>query len=147
MSDAPERLSPEVALQRLQGELQGPPYNAFLGLEAVSADPDVGRVTVRMSFRDEFMRAAGQREYHGGIISALVDATGHAAVAVWTGHQAPTIDLRVDFIAGAGAEALYAEGVLLKAGRSVGRADVTVRNASGKLIAVGRGTFSTLARG
>jgi acyl-coenzyme A thioesterase PaaI-like protein len=38
---------------------------------------------------------------------------------------------------------LTATGRLLKAGRSIARADVEVRDTAGVLVVVGRGTFST----
>jgi acyl-coenzyme A thioesterase PaaI-like protein len=34
---------------------------------------------------------------------------------------------------------------LIKAGRSVARADIEVKDAQGRLIAIGRGSFSTVA--
>jgi uncharacterized protein (TIGR00369 family) len=55
--------------------------------------------------------------------------------------MAPTIDLRVDYLAAARGD-LTARGRLLRLGRTIGRADAEIIDASGKLVAVGRGVFS-----
>jgi uncharacterized protein (TIGR00369 family) len=132
------------ALSRLAGELQRCPYHEFLKPEAVSADPAEGLVVVRVPFRPEFRRAHDSGDVHGGIIAALIDITGHAAVAVKTGRVSPTIDLRIDYLRPAAGPELVATGRLLRAGRSIGRADVEVRDHAGAIVALGRGTFSTL---
>jgi uncharacterized protein (TIGR00369 family) len=68
---------------------------------------------------------------------------GHAAVAVHIGKPAPTIDLRIDYLRPAPGVTLFARAQVLRAGRSVARADVEVI-ADGKIVAVGRGSFSTV---
>lgn len=140
-------LDAKTAFARLKMELEGPPYHALLQPVPISVEPDEGRVTVKLAWRDDFMRAAGEREYHGGVLSSLIDLAAHAVVAVHIGRQAPTIDLRVDFLCRASGEDLLAEAILLRAGRSVARADVTLRTVTAKLVAVGRATFSTRQAG
>jgi len=132
-----------AALERLAGEMRRCPYHEFLQPEPVSADPASGIVVVRVPFRPEFRRAYDSDDIHGGIISAIIDITGHAAVAVKTGRVAPTIDLRIDYMRPASGPEFIATGRLLRAGRSIGRADVEVRDHAGNVVALGRGTFST----
>jgi uncharacterized protein (TIGR00369 family) len=62
------------------------------------------------------------------------------------GHSVPTIDLRVDYLRAASNEDLFATGRALSIGSSIARADVEIRTLQGRLIAVGRGAFSTLKR-
>jgi uncharacterized protein (TIGR00369 family) len=126
---------------QLREEIVRCPYHDFLRLEAVSADAE--SVVLRLPNRPEFRLAPDSEAIHGGILASLVDVTGHAAVACTTGRVSPTIDLRIDFLALARGEALVATGRLLKAGRSIARADVEVRDSSGVLVVAGRGTFST----
>ena len=128
-------------LTRLRAEIARCPYHDFLRLEAVSAHADM--VVLRLPNRPDFRLAPDSDAIHGGVLAALVDVTGHAAVACTTGRVSPTIDLRTDFLAQARGEALVATGRLLKAGRSIARADVEVRDGSGVLVVAGRGTFST----
>ncbi|MDB5363262.1 MAG: hypothetical protein JWO51_4559 [Rhodospirillales bacterium] len=130
-------------LDRLRDELARPPYHAFLRPHAERADPESGTVVIALPFRPEFRRAPDGPGYHGGIIAALIDLAAHAAVAVKIGRMAPTIDLRIDYLRVASDTDLRATAKLLRAGRSIGLADVEVTDGDGRMIAVGRGTFST----
>jgi uncharacterized protein (TIGR00369 family) len=134
---------PEDPLARLRQEIARCPFHDFLGLEAVSADPDGRSVVVRLFNRPEFRLDPTSDAVHGGVLATLVDVTGHAAVACTTGRRSPTVDLRVDFLSTARGRYLTATGRLLKAGRSIARADIEVRDDRNLLVVAGRGTFST----
>jgi len=131
------------ALARLREEMEGPPFHHLLQPEPLDADPENGTVTIRLAYREQFSRAKGDRGFHGGVIASLIDLAGHAAVAVKIGRMAPTIDLRIDYMRPAEGDALFAHAKLLKAGRTVARADIDVRDSQGRTVALGRGTFST----
>jgi uncharacterized protein (TIGR00369 family) len=131
-------------LQRLRHELQHPPFHGFLRPEPVSVDPAAGVVMIRLPYRPEFRRAADAPDYHGGVLAALIDLAAHAAIAVQAGRMVPTIDLRIDYLRPAPGVDLTATAKVLRLGRSIGRADVEVVGESPSLLAVGRGTFSTL---
>lgn len=128
-------------LARLNEELRRPPFHHWLRPEALGVDAAAQAVEVGLRFRPELGHTAGRPAFHGGVIGALADITGHAAVAVWCGHAVPTISLLVDYVRPAEGELLVARGVLRRLGRAVGRADVemTIDN---RLVALGRGTFS-----
>ncbi|HVY58592.1 MAG TPA: PaaI family thioesterase [Xanthobacteraceae bacterium] len=132
------------ALARLREEMTRPPYHAILQPQAVRADPAAGLVVISLAYRPEFRRGPDDPAYHGGVIATLIDIAGHAAVAVHIGRMTPTIDLRIDYLRPAGASDLTATARLVRAGRSVARADVEIADADGRLIAIGRGSFSTL---
>lgn len=132
-----------AALERLRHEMAWPPFHELLRPEAVSADPHNGVVVIALRYRDELRGSRDAKFYHGGVIATLIDLAGHAAVAVRIGRSAPTIDLRIDYLRPADGSDLTATARLIKAGRSVARADVTVTDAQGREIAVGRGAFST----
>jgi len=131
------------ALARLQEEMRRPPLHAFLAPQALAVIAESGEVIIRLPFREEFRRDPVEDGYHGGILAALIDLAGHAAVAVKTGKPAPTIDLRIDYLRPAPSVDLEARARVLRAGRAIARADIEVM-ANGVLVAVGRGTFSTL---
>ncbi|WP_299450351.1 PaaI family thioesterase [uncultured Pigmentiphaga sp.] len=137
--------SAEEALARLRHELAHPPFHAVLRPEALEADPAEGRVAVRLPYRPEFGRAADSPHVHGGVVAALIDLTAHAAVAVQIRRMAPTIDLRIDYLRPAPAADLIAWARTLQLGRTVARIDVKIADATGKVVAVGRGTFGTQA--
>lgn len=121
--------------------LDGSPFQRFLGLEMVSAEP--GRVVIRLSFREEFLRADHSDWYHGGVVASLIDIAGDYALWSQIGHPPPTIDMRVDWLRPARRGALLATGLAVKVGKTVSTADVEVRDERGELVAVGRGTYAT----
>jgi uncharacterized protein (TIGR00369 family) len=132
------------AMARLRAEMERPPYHAVLRPQPVSVDAQAGTVTIRLPYREEFRRAPDAPGYHGGVIAALIDLAGHAAVAVTVGRMVPTIDLRIDFLRAPAGGDLTARGKLLRAGRSIARADVEITDDADNVVAVGRGTYSTL---
>lgn len=143
MTTQPQPVPAADALARLEEEMRRPPFHAVLGPQAHAVDVETGEVVIRLPFRQEFRRDPVAEGYHGGIIASLIDLAAHAAVAVKIGKPAPTIDLRIDYLRPAPGVTLVARARVLRAGRAIARADVDVI-ADGVLVAVGRGTFSTL---
>lgn len=131
------------AFVRLEEEMRRPPFHAVLAPQAHEVDTETGEVVIRLAYRPEFSKDPVAGGYHGGVIAALIDLAGHAAVATHIGRPAPTIDLRIDYLRPAPGVTLLARARVLRAGRSVARADVDVV-ADGVTVAVGRGTFSTI---
>ena len=116
-------------------------------LELVGHDAAAGTVDIRLPWRREFERAADTKQWHGGPIAALIDIAGDFALVAMLGRGIPTIDLRIDYLRPAIDTDLLATGRTLRAGRSVGVVDVEVRDREDRLVAVGRGTYSTLPPG
>jgi uncharacterized protein (TIGR00369 family) len=119
----------------------GSPYQRFLGLALVSAAK--GRIEIRLPFREEFLREDGSDWLHGGIISAFIDIVGDYAIVTEVETGVPTIDLRVDFLRPARRGDLLGVGTVVRVGRTISVADVEVRDASGSLVAVGRGVYAS----
>ncbi|HVL77082.1 MAG TPA: PaaI family thioesterase [Noviherbaspirillum sp.] len=131
------------ALARLEEEMRRPPFHAVLAPQAHAVDPESGEVVIRLPFHPDFGRDPVHVGFHGGVIASLIDLAGHAAVAVKVGKPTPTVDLRIDYLRPAPGVTLEARARVLRAGRAIARADIDVL-ADGVLVAVGRGTFSTL---
>jgi uncharacterized protein (TIGR00369 family) len=117
------------------------PFHRLIGLELVRAED--GQVEMRLPWRDDFRRADGSDWYHGGVIAALIDIAGDYAIASRLGRWVATIDLRVDYLRPAREGALVATAHAVKVGRTVGVADVDLRDAQGAVVAVGRCAYST----
>lgn len=132
----------DKALAGLAHEMSAAPFHDVLRPEPVVVKSD-GAVVVRLPFRPEFRRGRDSPFYHGGVIASLVDIAAHAAIAVRVGRMVPTIDLRIDYLRAAPEGELLATGRALTVGRSIARADAEIRDKDGKLVAVGRGAFST----
>lgn len=121
------------------------PFNKFLGVRVVALEP--GRVEMEIPFRDELIGDPLKQALHGGVISMLADAAG--GVAVWGALDNPvarvsTIDLRIDYLRPGRREALLAEAVAVRVGRTVGVTDMRMFHASARdaLIATGKGVYA-----
>jgi uncharacterized protein (TIGR00369 family) len=117
------------------------PFHRLIGLELLRAAD--GEVEMRLQWRDDFGRADGSDWYHGGVISALIDIAGDYAIASRLGRWVATIDLRVDYLRPALRGDLTAVARAVKVGRTVGVADVELRDDQGAVVAIGRCAYST----
>jgi uncharacterized protein (TIGR00369 family) len=127
----------------LRASLAAPPFHQWLKPELRNIDPAPGRVTIALPLRAEFRRDPDRPEIHGGIIAALIDIAGHAAITAQLGHGVPTVDLRIDYLRMAAGSELVATAEPIKIGRTLGTVDIRVADDQGQLVAVGRGVFST----
>ncbi|MCA1453631.1 PaaI family thioesterase [Bradyrhizobium sp. BRP22] len=128
----------------IQKMLDVSPFNLFLGLTVIDADPVKQEVTMRSEMRPEFERRPGSKQWHGGVIASVIDTVGDFAVGMMVGRGLPTVNFRVDYLRPAVDTALVAVSRVRRAGKSVGVADVDVFDEKGALLAIGRGTYSTL---
>lgn len=125
--------------------LAASPYIAFLGLTCDDLDQAGGAITLRMPMRPELERSGGTGQFHGGPIAGLIDTAGDFAILLSVGAPIPTVNFRVDYLRPAFGSHLVAHARARRVGRSVGVADVDVVDAEGRLLAIGRGTYSTVA--
>ena len=138
---------PDIApltVAQIQQMLDVSPFNLFLGLIVVTADASRQEVTMRSSMRPEFERRPGSKQWHGGVIASIIDTAGDFVVGMMVGRGLPTVNFRVDYLRPAVDTALVAVSRVRRAGKSVGIADVDVFDEKGALLAIGRGTYSTL---
>ena len=129
-------------LERVRARARDNSFWRYLGVEVAEAVE--GRVRLLVRARDELRNAPGA-PVHGGVFSALVDmavggalATMHEASAGGVGQV--SLDLNVSFI-GAGTGDVYAEGRIIRRGRSVAFGEASITDAAGKVLAVGRATY------
>jgi uncharacterized protein (TIGR00369 family) len=132
-------------LERVRVRARENSFWRYLGVEVLEARE--GWVRLRVPVRDELRNAAGA-PVHGGVYSALVDiavggalSTMHAAAAGGVGQT--TLDLNVSFI-GSAAGDVFAEGRILRRGRTIAFGEATVMDGAGKLLAAGRATYMIL---
>jgi len=130
-----------IERERLLQLLHRPRFHHFLGLQLEEAKE--GYVKLRLPYRDDFLGDEGGTYIHGGVIASLIDVAGDFALITVYGRGLPTVDLRIDYLRPAQKGDLFAEAAVVKGGRTLGVADITVTNGAGKKIAVGRGLYST----
>ena len=139
-------MTPEV-LRQVMEELI--PFNRYLGVKLTDARTGFARLEV--PFRDELVGDPMRPALHGGVISALADAAGGAAV--WTGLEddrarVSTIDLRIDYLRPARLVTVIAEATVVRLGNRVGVADVRLFNADAPdvTIATGKGVYNIIIK-
>jgi uncharacterized protein (TIGR00369 family) len=132
-----------LSAEAIQSQLGRSGFMRFLGLEVVSVDAAREELVLRMPMRPDLERGQGSGQFHGGPIAAFVDVVGDYVLVMLLGGGVPTINFRVDFLRPAVSSALLGTGRLRRAGRTVGVVDVDVHDAEGRLVAVGRGCYST----
>jgi uncharacterized protein (TIGR00369 family) len=125
----------------LQAQCDESPFIKFAGVKVTALDREAMRVSFRMPFKPEIERGAGTGQWHGGPIASLIDTAGCMALIAVAGRGAGTIDFRTDYLRPAGGPFLDAVGIVRRAGRTMGVADVDVFDSTGKLVATGRGSF------
>jgi len=128
----------------LREKLGGGGFHGFLVMELVDHDAMIGAVTIRAPWREAYERGQGTLQWHGGPIAALIDIAGDFALIAKLGRGIPTINLRIDYLRPAIDTTLTARARTLRAGKSVGVVDIEVFDDSDRLVAVGRGSYSTL---
>ena len=128
----------------LRRHLAGGAFQQFLGLELIDHDASLGTVSLLARWRDAFERGPGTGQWHGGPMAALIDVAGDFALIAKLGRAIPTIDLRIDYLRPAIETDLIAKARTLRAGRSIGVVDIELLDNGGRIVAAGRGSYSTL---
>ena len=135
-------------LARVQARADANLYWRYLCVSVI--DAKAGWVRLRVPVRDEIKNAPGA-PVHGGVYSALVDmavggALGTPNEASEGGVSQTTLDLNVSFLAGVKDGEIFAEGRILRAGRTIAFGEATVSDGAGQTLAVGRATYMIIAK-
>lgn len=117
------------------------PFNAWLGLRAVHAQP--GEVVIVMRWRAELCGRPAATDIHGGALASLLDVGGSYAVASQCGRPAITVDLRSDFHRAFVRGEARAHARLIGPAGAVLVAQIAVTDEAGVLLASGTGTYLT----
>ena len=119
----------------------------YLGIEVDAAGE--GWVKLRVPVRDELRNAAGA-PVHGGVLATLVDAAVGGALGTYGsvaagGVDQATLDINVSFVGAARGDTIFAEGKILRRGRTIAFGETRVTDSAGTLVAVGRATYMIIA--
>lgn len=96
------------------------PIHKFLGLELLEIRTDFAKVKV--PFRPEVVGDIRSQRWHGGIITTIMDSVGGIVGGTHFSSledKMSTIDIRVDFLRPAHAEAIIVEGETLRLGSRI----------------------------
>ena len=133
---------------RVQARAESNLFWRHLGVSVVDAKP--GWVRLRVPVRDDIKNASGA-PVHGGVYSALVDmavggALGTLNEASEGGVGQTTLDLNVSYLSGVREGEIFAEGRILRSGRTIAFGEVTISDGAGQTLAVGRATYMIIAK-
>lgn len=131
---------PALSIEDVRARLTKAPYHQWLGLDVVSVG--VGEIELTAKWREEWVVNVEGGYTHGGILAALVDLTADWALVSSNGKGVPTVDLRVDYHSPAKGD-LRAVGKVVKFGKQFSVAEAQLFDASGRLVASGRGVYLT----
>ena len=126
------------------------PFNRVLGLKLESMDPKAPKLSFDM--RPELVGNTRRGILHGGVISAVLDATGGFAIMLALAKEPKageklsfpnigTIDLRVDYLRPGRGNYFIATGRVVRLGNRVAVAHMELNNDSGELIATGGAAY------
>jgi uncharacterized protein (TIGR00369 family) len=133
----------QSAFEFVRDNVAQTPFHQWLLPQVIAVDEQVGSVTINLPVRPEFYRLPGRPEIHGAVVAAIVDISGHAAIAAKVLHSVATVDMRVDFLRLAAGSELRAVATVVKLGRTIGVVDVNVTDDQKRLVAIGRAAYVT----
>ncbi|MFM7224635.1 MAG: PaaI family thioesterase [Actinomycetota bacterium] len=129
---------------RFRELLVGTNFIRTLGITVEEWSPD--GVALRVPFAEQLTNDG--REYHGGVIGALVDTTG--AAAVWAGHdfdkglRASTVSMTVNYCGRARGD-LVGRARCVRRGRDLSFAEIRIEDEAGTLVATGSLVYRIVA--
>lgn len=112
--------------------------HAFLGLELLEFEPGLAR----FRFAPPEIARGLEGGLHGGALATALDTAATFAIISSVGHDASTVDLRLDYLRPALGPEFLIEAVTLRAGRRLGWADATASTHEGRTVATARGIFT-----
>ena len=128
---------------RLFALIDGSPFVRHMGMRIT--DLAAGRATFEMVPAEFRLQPFGV--VHGGNIATLIDSATFWACYLSMDSDddgLASVDLKLNYLAPARAEALRCEGRLIKAGKTLSYAEAEVRGGDGRLLAHGTSTLMRL---
>jgi uncharacterized protein (TIGR00369 family) len=136
-----KQFSHELALQFAE---QAIPFNRWMGIRTLKWEP--GDVTAMVPFKEDLIGDPFRPALHGGIIAALIDATGGAAVFTRLGphDRASTVDLRIDYLRPGRPADLYCNAKVVRMGNRVVAVSATAyhEGKEDEPVAMGMGVYN-----
>jgi len=134
----------QPTLDELQAHLLRSPFHQLFNPQVMSIDHDQLTLVVKAQMSEVLERQPDTNQWHGGAIAALVDTVGCYALTLLGAEPLPTINFRTDYLRPAIKTSLVATAVVRQAGNAIGVVDVDINNDAGKLVALGRGSYSMI---
>ena len=124
------------------------PFNRLLGLRVANLKLD--EAGFHFAMRNDLIGNAVHGILHGGVISAVLDATAsaierrqnlsHDEITEWIARIG-TIDMRVDYLRPGRGNRFHSSGTVMRTGNKVAVTRMELRNEENVMIAVGTGAY------
>lgn len=136
---------PASTLAAVRELMEQIPFNRHIGIAVGELRSGFARLEV--PFSDALIGDFHRPAIHGGVLSALLDTAGGAAVFTqvdFPGDRVSTIDLRVDYLRPGGKERLVAEATVVRQGNRVATVDIVCFHdrQPDRLIATGKAAYN-----
>jgi uncharacterized protein (TIGR00369 family) len=135
--------NPKTGLETLRAMAAGavplPPSTAHLGWKLL--DVELGRVRAQYAAREEFYNP---HAVQGGFLAAILDDAMGSAIYSMLDADAPTIEMKVNFLRPAVAGTLIAEGNVVHRTRSIAFLEGKLLGEDGALLATATATVRVL---
>jgi len=132
------------SLESLIRLFESVPFMKYLGMRFETLE--VGYAVIRIPYRAELIGNPELPALHGGVISALLDTCGGAAVWTRIGihDRVSTVDLRVDYLRPGRPEDLLGMARVIRAGNRVGVTELRAYQPGSEEepIAIGTGVYN-----
>ena len=139
MSDVVEGVISIEELKKLAGEQ---PVSRLFGFKILELSPGYAKVSLKM--KPEYLNFNGR--VFGGIITNIADEAFAMSVST-VAHPSVASQVSIYFLAPAEAgDELIAEGRVIKSGKRLGFAEMTVTNQNGTVIAKMSGTYAIIRK-
>jgi uncharacterized protein (TIGR00369 family) len=152
MPESPQKI--DALLKIVREVYENLPFNRLLGLKVANLKPDEAGYNFAME--NELIGNAVHGILHGGVISAVLDATGgmtatasaikrmqglsDGEITDWIARIG-TIDMRVDYLRPGRGKRFQSSGTVMRTGNKVAVTRMELRNEENVMIAVGTGTY------
>jgi len=130
-----------AALEMAKRVRNSRPVRLF-GFELVAAEP--GRAVMRMKVRERHRQVHGV--VHGGYLAALADTAGALGcyLSLPAGTRLATVELKINYLEPVARGTIFAEGKMLRGGKTFAVAECEIRDAQNLLVAKSLLTFAIL---
>lgn len=130
----------------ISGETPRAPIMDLLGWKFLMFDAASQVIKVEMQARAEFLNPAGF--IHGGMLAAMLDETLSPALGatLGPGEFAPTLEIKVNFLAAAKVGTIHGTGRIVSKGRSICFLEGQLHDERGKLLATATATSKIILK-
>ena len=110
--------------------------------EVLEVDNDNATLKLRVSMCEIFERQPGTGQWHGGVLSYLVDIAGCYALLLVAGGHVLTLNFSTDYLRLATSDTLVAVAKVRRVGRTVSFVDVDIQNEANETVVTGHACYA-----